>query len=230
MGWILGRCELEIRECARSTLLTPPYCQCHSGKYRVMQVLRNRQVEHTIPPAASMVSTFVAQRHLTTEGSGTSDALTALHYAIADRGSLYAYLLAARDTLEAASSSQAEPVTTITGERSILLRVSDIIRWCIESVPAGYEQPLFSDDAASLARTEGQIKKNRPFPSDAIDSDDYLVLGESFLDILQLNGKDKEIGRKAWRKLGQMIAARMRVGSSGSELEERDMGRSVRSL
>lgn len=195
-----------------------------------MQVLRNRRVEHTLPPAASMVSILVSQYHLTAEGFGTLDALTALLYAIADRGSLYAYLLAARDTLEATSSSQAEPVTTITGERSILPRVADIIRWCIESVPTGYEQPLFPDDAASLARTEGQIKKDRPFPSDATNSNDYLILGESFLDVLQLDGKDKEIGRKAWRKLGQMIGARMRVGSSGSELEEGDMGRSVRSL
>jgi hypothetical protein len=55
-------------------------------------------------------------------------------------------------------------------------------------------------------------------------------LGEDLIGALQLEGKDNEIGRKAWKKLGMMIAARMRVGSSGSEMEEADMGRSVRSL
>ncbi|GHJ85577.1 hypothetical protein NliqN6_1979 [Naganishia liquefaciens] len=159
-----------------------------------------------------------------------NDALTALLYAIADRGSLYAYLLSARETLEAAEPSYPSNSHPAIGERSILSRIREIIRWCIESVPTGYEQPLFPDDLPHLAKPGGQLKKDRPFPSDAASSDDYLNLGESFLDVLQLDGKDKEIGRKAWKKLGQMIAARLKVGSSGEEMAEGDMGRSVRSL
>jgi hypothetical protein len=170
--------------------------------------------------------------HQSNAESSYADALTALMYAIADRGPLYAYLLAAQETLQASISPQPQgsEFTAIPSERQTLFRVSEVIRWCIESVPAGYEQPLFADETSEPARPAEALRKDRPFPAHAANSDDYMHLGEDFMGALQLEGKDNEIGRKAWKKLGMMIAARMRVGSSGSEMEEGDMGRSVRSL
>lgn len=97
-------------------------------------------------------------------------------------------------------------------------------------MPAGYEQPLFADETLESAKLTEALRKDRLFPADAASSDDYMHLGEDLFKALHLEGKDQEIGRKAWKKLGLMIAARMRVGSSGSEMEEGDMGRSVRSL
>lgn len=200
-----------------------------------MRVLRSPLVEHTIRQHVSTVSTALAL--LIREGGRLNprlrpDALTALLYAIADRGPLYAYLLAAQETLQASELriQQDHGLTTIPGERQTRSCVSEIVRWCIESVPAGYEQPLFADDTMDPANAASTLKKDRPFPADATSADEYIDLGEKFLGALQIEGKDKETGRKAWKKLGQMIAARMRVGSSGSEMEEGDMGRSVRSL
>lgn len=112
-------------------------------------------------------------------------------------------------------------------------RVSEIIVWCIESVPVGYEQPLFPDHTPAPEEVAVPIKKDRPFPARTNGSERYISLGKDLEDVLRVEGKDLDITKKAWKKLGQMISVRLKVGTQGSEVEDADpasMGRSVRSL
>lgn len=113
----------------------------------------------------------------------------------------------------------------------------EIVLWCIESVPIGYEQPLFSDMALAPAEVAapptGTLKKDRPFPASTTGSESYVELGKDLESVLHVEGKDLEISKKAWKKLGQMISVRVKVGTQSSEVEEGDsanLGRSVRSL
>jgi hypothetical protein len=152
---------------------------------------------------------------------------------VADRGPLYAYLLAAQETLRAAMSAKTDsnpPPSPADSEQDTLSRVSEVIVWCIESVPVGYEQPLFPEYTPEVATP---IKKDRPFPASTAGSEGYMELGNDLERVLVAEGKDLEIVRKAWKKLGQMITVRLKVGTQGSDLEDGDpasMGRSVRSL
>ncbi|MBC9702251.1 MAG: hypothetical protein H9W83_06870 [Leuconostoc sp.] len=94
----------------------------------------------------------------------------------------------------------------------------------------GYEQPLFPENKTEVATP---IKKDRPFPACTAGSEGYMELGKDLERVLEAEGKDLEIVRKAWKKLGQMITVRLKVGTQGSDLEDGDpasMGRSVRSL
>lgn len=166
-----------------------------------------------------------------------ADAIVALLYAIADRGPLYAYLLAAQETLQAALSNlqmnTAKTPSPPSSEHDTLTRVSEIIIWCIESVPVGYEQPLFPDHTPGPEEVAAPIKKDRPFPARTTGPQSYIDLGKDLGVVLHVEGKDLDISKKAWKKLGQMISVRLKVGTQGSEVEDGDpasMGRSVRSL
>lgn len=167
--------------------------------------------------------------------SCNADSIIALLYAIADRGPLYAYLLAARETLRSALSSEETPLRKISlseTESQAFSRVSEVIVWCIESVPVGYEQPLFLDSGLT-PETTTPVRKDRPFPASTAGSEGYIELGKDLERVLGVEGKNLEIVGKAWKKLGQMISVRLRVGTQGTELEDGDpasMGRSVRSL
>jgi hypothetical protein len=172
--------------------------------------------------------------------SCVTDSIISLLYAIADRGALYAYLVAAQETLQvrdgsSASSSGARLPNSSPETSATFARFLDLVEWVIDSVPASYAQPLFvnaPEDAVSLQRK--QTTEQRTPPAFVTTSEAYMRLGEELAKDLQLTGKDLEISKKAWKKLGQLISVRLRAGnadaSEADEGETTNMGRSVRSL
>jgi hypothetical protein len=110
-----------------------------------------------------------------------------------------------------------------------------MIDWVIDSVPASYAQPLFTERAEGAAANKtDETKEHRTPPVSVTTSEAYMRFGEVLAEALKLTGKDLDISRKAWKKLGQLISLRLRAGnvdaSEAEEGETANMGRSVRSL
>ncbi|KAJ9097348.1 hypothetical protein QFC19_006816 [Naganishia cerealis] len=160
-----------------------------------------------------------------------------------DRGALYAYLVAAQQTLQVHTSSTTpsgaqHPQDPSLDVSAAFSRFLDLIEWVIDSVPANYAEPLFSelpeisgDDKAEISRPP---RPQRSPPPSVTTSESYIRFGEELAGALMLTEKDLEISRKAWKKLGQLISLRLKAGNTDSseadEGETTNMGRSVRSL
>ncbi|KAJ9125321.1 hypothetical protein QFC22_000278 [Naganishia vaughanmartiniae] len=170
----------------------------------------------------------------------SNDSIISLLYAIADRGALYAYLIAAQQTLRVCHTSGSSPTAPHAPDPShdpsaLFARFLHLVEWVIDSVPASYAQPLFAevpDAAAGLQQKE--TKEQRTPPASVTTSEAYMRFGEELTDTLCLTGKDLETCRKAWKKMGQLISTRLRAGNvdapEAEEGETTKLGRSVRSL
>ncbi|KAJ9108973.1 hypothetical protein QFC21_000296 [Naganishia friedmannii] len=168
------------------------------------------------------------------------DSIISLLYAIADRGALYAYLVALQQTLQVCHESRSSAFAVIgqnplPESSAVFTRLLDLVEWVIDSVPASYAQPLFADGSEAVASPPPkQTQEQRTPPTSVTTSEAYMRLGDELAEVLQLKGKALETSRKAWKKLGQLISLRLRAGNvEGSEVEEGEttnMGRSVRSL